>query len=44
VADAVIEACTSVAKWSTIGLSERFDHDGYERIAVWLALLCVGAQ
>jgi hypothetical protein len=43
VADAVIEACTAVATWSTIGLSERFDHDGCEGIAVWLALLRVGA-
>ena len=33
VADAVIAACTSVAKWSTIGLRERCDHDGCERMA-----------
>jgi len=39
VADAVIAACTSVAKWSTIGLRERFDHDGCERLAG--ALSCV---
>ena len=39
VAEAVIVACTSVTKWSTIGFSKHCNRDGGEHMAARLAFL-----